>query len=91
MMFGKKYQVTPIPKYAWVVGDILTAEYITEYLGVATVETNAIRKEAGFDGKFTYGMENILVAKTTKLKVPIRARNIHKNQNNIILEKLTED
>lgn len=51
MMFGKKYQVTPIPKYAWVVGDILTAEYITEYLGVATVETNAIRKEAGFDGK----------------------------------------
>lgn len=40
-------------------GDILTAEYITEYLGVATVETNAIRKEAGFDGKFTYGMENI--------------------------------
>ena len=40
-------------------GDILTAEYITEYLGVATVETNAIRKEAGFDGKFTYGMENV--------------------------------
>lgn len=40
-------------------GDILTAEYITEYLGVSTVETNAIRKEAGFDGKFTYGMENI--------------------------------
>ena len=63
MMFGKKYQVTPIPKYAWVVGDILTAEYITEYLGVATVETNAIRKEAGFDGKFTYGMENIATNK----------------------------
>lgn len=44
-------------------GDILTAEYITEYLGVATVETNAIRKEAGFDGKFTYGMENIATNK----------------------------
>ncbi len=26
---------------------------------MATVETNAIRKEAGFDGNFTYGMENI--------------------------------
>lgn len=35
-----------IPKYAWDVGDILTAKYITEFLGVATVETNAIRKEA---------------------------------------------
>lgn len=45
------------------VGDILTAEYITEYLGVATVETNAIRKEAGFDGNFTYGMENIATNK----------------------------
>ena len=29
----------------------------------ATVETNAIRKEAGFDGKFTYGMENIATNK----------------------------
>ena len=48
-----------IRKYVCGCGDILTAEYITEYLGVATVETNAIRKEAGFDGKFTYGMENI--------------------------------
>ena len=45
------------------VGDILTAEYITEYLGVATVETNAIRKEAGFDGNITYGMENIATNK----------------------------
>ena len=27
-------------------GDILTAEYISKYLGVSTVETNAIRKEA---------------------------------------------
>ena len=44
-------------------GDILTAEYITSYLGVATVETNAIRKEAGFDGNFTYGMENIATNK----------------------------
>lgn len=41
------------------VGDMLTAKYITEYLGVATVETNSIRKGVGFDGKFTYGMENV--------------------------------
>ena len=44
-------------------GDIMTAEFISKYLGVATVETNAIRKEAGFDGKFTYGMENIATNK----------------------------
>lgn len=37
----------------------MTAEYITGYLGVATVETNSIIKEAGFDGNFTYGRENI--------------------------------
>lgn len=30
---------------------------------MATVETNAIRKEAGFDGNFTYGMENIATNK----------------------------
>lgn len=46
-----------------VAGDILTAEYITEFLGVATVETNAIKKAAGFDGNFTYGMENISTSK----------------------------
>jgi len=45
------------------VGDILTASYITEYLGVATVETSAVRKEAGFDGNFTYGMENVATNK----------------------------
>ncbi len=45
------------------VGDIMTAEYITSYLGVATVETNAIRKTAGFDGNFTYGMANVATNK----------------------------
>jgi hypothetical protein len=39
----------------------------------------------------SYGMENIFVAKTTKLKVPIRAKNVHKNNNNILLEKFVED
>ncbi len=48
------------------VGDILTAEYITEYLGVATVETNTLLELAknkfenmGYsvyftDAKYTY-------------------------------------
>lgn len=40
-------------------GDIVTARFISTYLGVSTVETNAIRKEAGFDGNFTYGMQNL--------------------------------
>lgn len=59
MMCGKRYLEIAIQKFVWGVGDILTARYITEYLGIATVETNAIRKDAGFDGNFTYGMENI--------------------------------
>ena len=58
MMYGKKFQGIVVLKYVCGVGDILTARYISEYLGVATVETKSIRKEAGFDGKFTYGMEN---------------------------------
>ena len=62
-MFGKKFWEMRILKYVWGVGDILTAEYITEYLGVATVQTNAIRKNAGFDGNFTYGIENIATNK----------------------------
>ena len=46
MMYGKKFQVIVILKYVCGCGGILTANYITEYLGVATVELNAIRKEA---------------------------------------------
>ncbi len=43
---ARNFTVTVIQKYVWAVGDMLTAKYITEYLGVATVETNAIKKEA---------------------------------------------
>lgn len=39
--------------------DLLTAQYISDVLGVATVETNAIRKDAEFDGKLDYGVESI--------------------------------
>lgn len=47
-MYGKKFYGNCDTKVCMGCGDILTAEYITEYLGVATVETNAIRKEARF-------------------------------------------
>ena len=39
--------------------DILTADYISKVLGVATVENNSIRKTAGFDGKLDLGNEGL--------------------------------
>ena len=45
-MCGKRYLAIVILRFVWEFGDILTARYITEYLGIATVETNAIRKNA---------------------------------------------
>ena len=38
--------------------EIMTAEYVSDLLGIATVETNSVRKENGFDGKLTYGKVN---------------------------------
>lgn len=38
--------------------DLLTADYISQMLGVATVETNSIRKDAAFDGRLEYGVES---------------------------------
>lgn len=39
--------------------DTLTAEYFSELIGVATVEQQGIRKSAGIEGYFEYGMENL--------------------------------
>lgn len=39
--------------------DTLTAEYFAELLGVATVETQSIKKEAGIEGELEYGQKNI--------------------------------
>lgn len=39
--------------------EIMTAEYVSDLLGVATVETNSVRKENGFDGKLNFGKINI--------------------------------
>lgn len=38
--------------------DLLSADYISQMLGVATVETNSIRKDAAFDGLLKYGVES---------------------------------
>ena len=38
--------------------DLLTAQYISDTLGVATVETSSIKKEAQFDGMLDYGAES---------------------------------
>ena len=43
--------------------DMLSATYVSDLLGVSTVETSAIRKEAGFDGKLTLGKQNISISK----------------------------
>lgn len=39
--------------------DILTAEYISKILGVATVENNSLRKTAGLDGQLDLGNEGL--------------------------------
>lgn len=38
--------------------DLLTAQYISNLLGISTVETSSIRKDAEFDGMFQYGVES---------------------------------
>lgn len=79
-MYGKKFCGNCDTKICMGCGDILTASYISEYLGVATVETNAIRKEAGFDGKFTYGMENIATNKRNLMNPDELLKLDHKNE-----------
>ena len=59
MMYGKKYLEIVIQRCVWDVEIFLQLNILQNIYGVATVETNAIRKEAGFDGNFTYGMENV--------------------------------
>lgn len=39
--------------------DTLTAQYFSDLIGVATAETQSIRKDAGIDGELQYGQKNI--------------------------------
>ena len=47
--------------------DTLTAEYFSNLLGVATVENQSIRKEAGIDGELNFGQKNISTMKRNLL------------------------
>lgn len=39
--------------------DTLTAEFFCDLVGVSTVQTESIRKEAGIEGEFEFGQKNI--------------------------------
>lgn len=39
--------------------DTLTAQFFCDLVGVSTVQTESIRKEAGIEGEFEYGQKNI--------------------------------
>jgi len=47
--------------------DTLTAEYFSDLLGVSTVETQSIRKEASIEGKLEYGQKNVSTQKRNLL------------------------
>lgn len=39
--------------------DTLTAQFFCDLIGISTVQTESIRKEAGLEGEFEYGQKNI--------------------------------
>lgn len=51
--------VTVIWDYAYGVSDTLSAEYFSSLLGVATAETQSIKKDAGIEGDLEFGQKNI--------------------------------
>ena len=57
MIFGRDLFGNCDIKIMMGTNDLLTAEYISELLGVSTVGTNSIRKGAEFDGILDYGNE----------------------------------
>lgn len=59
MMFGRKSLVTAIWDFVYGVSDTLSAEYFSELLGVATAETQSIKKDAGIEGDLEFGQKNI--------------------------------
>ena len=52
--------VTVILDYVFGAADTLTAQYFSDLLGVATAETQSVRKEAGIEGSFEFGQKNLL-------------------------------
>ena len=51
--------VTAIWDYVCGVSDTLSAEYFSSLLGVATAETQSIKKDAGIEGDLEFGQKNI--------------------------------
>ena len=47
--------------------DILTAQYFSDLLGVSTVKTQSLRKDAGIEGNLEYGQKNISTLKRNLL------------------------
>ena len=47
--------------------DTLTAEYFSNLLGIATAETQSIRKDAGIEGSLEFGQKNISTLKRNLL------------------------
>lgn len=59
--------VTAILDYAFGAADTLTAQYFSDLLGVATAETQSVRKEASIEGNFEFGQKNISTLKRNLL------------------------
>lgn len=59
--------VTAILDYVFGAADTLTAQYFSDLLGVATAETQSVRKEVGIEGSFEYGQKNISTLKRNLL------------------------
>lgn len=59
--------VTVILDYVFGAADTLTAQYFSDLLGVATAETQSVRKEAGIEGNFEFGQKNISTLKRNLL------------------------
>lgn len=49
--------------------DTLTAQYFCDLIGVSTVETQSIKKEAGIEGELEFGQKNISRQKRNLLNV----------------------
>lgn len=59
--------VIVILDYVFGAADTLTAQYFSDLLGVATAETQSIRKETGIEGNFEFGQKNISTLKRNLL------------------------
>ena len=59
--------VTVILDYVFGAADTLTAQYFSDLLGVATAETQSVRKEAGIEGSFEFGQKSISTLKRNLL------------------------